>query len=142
MLEAQLAMDVARDITGQAAQVNALKVVVVNLAVGSMRQLDEAMFLKHLAQELRGTVADGAQVNIKRTPTVMRCVACEQTYEVVVGNPATYHCPSCGGVERTLESGMELYVEDMQAMMASEGSIADKLAKAVEAALGPVEPRE
>ena len=37
---------------------------------------------------------------------------------------------------------MELYVEDMQVMMAGESSIADKLAKAVEAVLGPVEPQE
>ena len=51
-------------------------------------------------------------------------------------------CPSCGCTDRTLEGGMELYVEDMQVMMAGESSIADKLAKAVEAVLGPVEPQE
>ena len=142
MLEAQIASDVANEIVSQAAEAKALKVAVVNLAVGSMRQLDEPLFLEHLAQDLRGTVAEGAQVNVRRTPTMMRCVACGEVYPVTVGDPSTYRCPSCGCADRTLEGGMELYIEDMQVMMAGESSIADKLAKAVEAVLGPVEPRE
>lgn len=142
MLEAQIASDTAKEILRQAAEAKAFKVVVVNLAVGSMRQLDEPLFLEHLAQDLRGTVAEGAQVNVRRTPTVMRCAACGEVYPVTVGDPSTYRCPSCGCIDRTLEGGMELYIEDMQAMVAGENSIADKLAKAVEDALGPVEPRE
>ena len=50
MLEAQIASDVAKEILNQAAEAKALKVVVVNLAVGSMRQLDEPLFLEHLAR--------------------------------------------------------------------------------------------
>lgn len=142
MLEAQIASDTAKEILRQAAEAKAFKVVVVNLAVGSMRQLDEPLFLEHLAQDLRGTVAEGAQVNVRRTPTVMRCAACGEVYPVTVGDPSTYRCPSCSCIDRTLEGGMELYIEDMQAMVAGENSIADKLAKAVEDALGPVEPRE
>ncbi len=141
MLEPQIAADSAREIIKVAADAKAHKVASVKIAIGSMRQLDEDLFLQNLSEQLSGTVADGAQVSVERTPTTMRCTACGEVYPVVIGDSNSYDCPKCGSSARTLESGMELYIADMQVLVPQEGgSMADKLAKAVEDALGPVEP--
>ncbi len=140
MLEPQIAADTAQEILRVATEGKAIKVASVKLSIGSMRQLDEELFLQNLADRLKGTPAEGASVTVERTPTTMRCSGCGEVYPVVIGEPTSYVCPSCGCTDRTLASGMELYISDMQAIVAGE-SIADKLAKAVEDALGPVEPQ-
>lgn len=142
MLETELAAEVARTVVADAAQVKAMRVVEANVVVGAMRQIDEALFVQRLSEALHGTVADGARINLKRPAVTMRCAACGEVYPVTLGDKASYVCPKCGGEKRELATGMELGVEDMQVMLPPEHegpSWADRLAKAVDDALGPVE---
>lgn len=142
MLEAELAADAARAILDNMAQANALRVVSAEVVVGAMRQVDEALLVQKIGEALRGTAAQGTQIKLVRPAATMRCKACGTVYEITLGDRSTFACPSCGGSERTLNGGMEFGIGEMQVLLPSEHegpSWADRLAKAVDDALGPAE---
>ncbi len=138
MLEREIATSLAQGIVESATQAGCFKVVSAQVSVGAVRVLDEWLFMAELDQALAGTIADGAQVELVRPSARMRCCACGHEYDFVIGDPASYDCPACGHKKHDLVGGMEIDILDIQGMMPSM-SIADKLAKAVEDKLGPVE---
>lgn len=138
MLEREIALSLAEGIVQSAKQAGALKIVSAKVAVGAVRVLDECQFLAEMDQALAGTVADGAEIELVRPAARMRCCACGHEYEFVIGDPATYDCPACGHAKHDLVGGMEIDLLDVQGMVPGM-SLADKLAKAVEDKLGPVE---
>lgn len=145
MLEVQLASDAARVVLDEAARGKVMKVLEVDLSIGAMRQVDEDLFKRQLSAYFENTLASGAQIKITRIPVTMRCKQCGEVYDVTVGDKSTYECPKCGSAERELQTGMEFGLNDMKVIVPSphEGpSLADKIAQAVEDALGPVEPRQ
>ncbi len=142
MLEAELAADAARAILDNMAQANALRVVSAEVVVGAMRQVDEALLVQKIGEALRGTAAQGTQIKLVRPAATMSCKACGTVYEITLGDRSTFACPSCGGSERTLNGGMEFGIGEMQVLLPSEHegpSWAERLAKAVDDALGPAE---
>ena len=138
MLEREIATSLAQGIVESATQAGCFKVMSAQVSVGAVRVLDEWLFMAELDQALAGTIADGAEVELVRPSARMRCCACGHEYDFEIGNPATYDCPACGHKKHDLVGGMEIDILDIQGMMPSM-SIADKLAKAVEDKLGPVE---
>ena len=138
MLEREIAHDLALDIVESGTQAGVVKVVSAKISIGALRVLDEMMFRRELVQNFRGTIAEGIHIDIERPVGKMRCTACGNEYEFTVGAPATYDCPACGCGKHELVSGMEVEILDVQGILPSM-SLADKLAKAVEDKLGPVE---
>lgn len=142
MLETELAAQAARAILDNMVQADALRVVSAQVVVGAMRQIDEGLFVQKIEEALRGTAANGAHIELVRPAATMRCKNCGTVYEITIGDRSTFACPSCGGTERTLNGGMELGIGDMQVLLPPEHegpSWAERLAKAVDDALGPVE---
>lgn len=138
MLEKEIAADLAEAVIKSGTEAGVIKVVSARFSIGALRVLDEGLFRACIEQDFKGTIAEGAQVEIERPAGKMRCGMCGQEYEFVVGMPKTYDCPACGSNKHELVSGMEVDIIDLQGMMPSM-SLADKLAKAVEDRLGPVE---
>lgn len=144
MLEKELATEVARGMLDQGAQVKAMRIMEANVVAGSMRQIDEALFVQRLGEALQGTVGEGARINLERPPLTMRCTTCGEVYEATIGKPDSYRCPKCGGEKRELVGGMELGLDDMQVIVPPEHegpSMIDRLEKAVEDAFGPLEKK-
>lgn len=141
MLEPQIAADTARAILSSAEQVHASRVVSAQLVIGSMRVVDEEELRQHLASMLRGSVAEGAKIEIERPPATMRCLDCGEVYEIHLDKPASYDCPSCKSGHHAIESGMELELGEVQGIVPSQEtqSMVDRMAKAVENAFGPVD---
>ena len=138
MREREIAHDLALDIVESGTQAGVVKVVSARISIGALRVLDEMLFRSELVKNFKGTIAAGAHIDIERPVGKMRCSACGQEYEFAVGMPATYNCPACGSGAHELVSGMEVDILDIQGILPSM-SLADKLAKAVEDKLGPVE---
>lgn len=138
MLEREIATSLAQGIVESATQAGCFKVVSAKVSVGAVRVLDESLFLELLRAGLVGTIAEGAEVELVRPAARMRCCACGHEYDFVIGEPVTYDCPACGHAKHDLVGGMEIDILDIQGMVPSM-SLADKLAKAVEDKLGPVE---
>ncbi len=142
MLEKEIARDMARGITEQAKEAHALRVKSAEIILGTMRVIDDDVMRHELSAQLKDTAADGAEIIITHAPAMMRCRACDTVYPIIVGDPSSYICPSCGSTDRELNSGMELDLGQMQIMVLQDSensSMVSKMAQAVEAALGPID---
>lgn len=71
-----------------------------------MEDLFDGLFA-HLA---RGTVAEGAELEITRMPITVRCQECGFVYHLDVRNKETFACPTCHASNYKLNSGMEFYI--------------------------------
>ena len=138
MLEQQIAHEMVTSVLKAAAGAGVIRVTSAKLSIGAMRPVDEAEMQAQIAAAAKGTDAEGMQVEIIRTPAVMRCVACGHEYVVTLGKPETYDCPACGGSKHDVVSGMEIGVSDLMGLQPSD-SIVDKLEKAVADKFGPLE---
>jgi hydrogenase nickel incorporation protein HypA/HybF len=66
----------------------------------------------------RGTIAEGAGVEIENIPIEARCSACGKVYRA---SELDFLCPFCGGIG-SLISGRELLVEEIEIDRSGEGS--------------------
>ena len=59
----------------------------------------------------RGTLAEGAKLEIIRVPVTMRCRTCGFEGEI---DKLKIRCPDCGGNDLKLLTGREFYVESLE----------------------------
>jgi hydrogenase nickel incorporation protein HypA/HybF len=59
----------------------------------------------------KGTVCEGAAIEIKRVKPVMRCESCGAAFE---RSPFSFDCPDCGGLGSPTEIGKELYIDEIE----------------------------
>lgn len=91
------------------------RVHAVNLAVGRLSDLEDEWIQQYFDYLSKGTLAEGAKLNIERIPVVFRCTSCLAGFEVDVREMRDILCPECGKNDFTLVSGREYYIKDMEA---------------------------
>jgi hydrogenase nickel incorporation protein HypA/HybF len=91
------------------------KVKTIRLKVGKLSDLEDGWIQRYFDYLSKGTVAEGARLEIERTPIVMQCNACSELYRVEAAEIGELPCPACGGKGGTLRSGREYTVKDMEA---------------------------
>ena len=60
----------------------------------------------------KGTIAEGALLDIRRLPVVIRCQSCGQDSTIDKRHIA---CPLCGSTDLKLLQGREFYIESLEA---------------------------
>ncbi len=115
MHEMALVHDVLDVVLDQAESCGATEVKAVYLTIGFARDvMDELMdgLFKYLA---RGTVAEHADLVIRRVPITARCNGCGGVWHVNFLDESTWTCPACGAVrDYRLNSGMEFYISRIE----------------------------
>jgi hydrogenase nickel incorporation protein HypA/HybF len=97
------------------AEKNAVKkVIAINLRVGRLSDLEDEWIQRYFDYLSKGTVAEGAKLNIERTPIKLECNSCSTSYEVEISNMSETNCPGCGKNDSKLISGREYYIKDME----------------------------
>jgi hydrogenase nickel incorporation protein HypA/HybF len=91
------------------------KVRTIRLKVGKISDLEDEWIQRYFDYLSKGTVAEGARLEIERAPIVMQCNACSESYEVEAAKIGDLPCPACGRKGGTLRSGREYTVKDMEA---------------------------
>jgi hydrogenase nickel incorporation protein HypA/HybF len=95
----------------EAKKAKAKKVGSINLVIGEMTGVvgDSVQF--YLDFLSKGTIAEGALLNIKTVPMKARCCRCNKTFELP---EYEWTCPDCkaGGLEIT--GGTELFLESIE----------------------------
>ncbi len=92
------------------------KVLTIRLGVGSLSDLEDD-WLQHYFNYLgKGTVAEGARLDIERLPARALCDACSKTFDVPKGGIRGMKCPACGGGNATLLSGREYFIKEMEVL--------------------------
>jgi hydrogenase nickel incorporation protein HypA/HybF len=96
---------------GQEAQkLGARRVTAINLAVGERAGIDDSLlfYFDMLTPE---TVAEGAQLNIRRTGMAFACDECDDSY---APHGSDFACPRCGQVGHVVNDGSELLIESIE----------------------------
>ncbi|HVP43296.1 MAG TPA: hydrogenase maturation nickel metallochaperone HypA [Terriglobales bacterium] len=100
------------EVLDQTAHRNAIShVMAVRLAIGGRRNFDLERLRSSFADVARGTVAEGARLEVKVLPVVRHCRNCGGDFE---GSAADSPCPLCGHPVTEARGGEEVRVLDIQ----------------------------
>ncbi len=90
------------------------QVLTIHLRIGRLSDLEDEWLQRYFDYLSKGTVAEGAQLKIERTPITLQCNLCGATYPVEIANMSESACPACGQKDSKLISGREYYIKDME----------------------------
>lgn len=88
------------------------EVKAIYLTVGMARDIAEDYFQGLFQYLARGTVAEHAEVVIRRVPFTVACNRCGAVFPLDVHNEATWVCPTCATPrDYHMNSGMEFTID-------------------------------
>jgi hydrogenase nickel incorporation protein HypA/HybF len=93
---------------------NVQKVLAVHLQIGKLSDLQDEWIQRYFDYLSKGTVAEGARVEIERTPIKVQCSSCATSYEIGVEKLGDTACPKCGKKGGSLISGKEYFIKNME----------------------------
>ena len=88
------------------------RVLSVALRVGELSAVETESLKVCFDLLTKGTLAEGARLNIERVQVTCRCRECGSDFTV---NELTFSCPSCGSGGLKMLSGRELSVDSFEA---------------------------
>ncbi len=89
------------------------KVLAVNLKIGELSELVGDCIQHYFDYLSKGTIAEGAIIDVERSPIVFQCKDCENTFGISLRDSRDFACPRCSGVKVSLLSGREFYIKDI-----------------------------
>ena len=92
------------------------QVMVIHLCIGRLSDLEDEWIQRYFDYLSRGTVAQGARLEIERTPITLQCNVCTASYPVEINNMGDSACPACGGTDSKLISGREYTIKNMEVL--------------------------
>jgi hydrogenase nickel incorporation protein HypA/HybF len=96
------------------AQTNgAEKVLVINLKIGELSELVGECIQQYFDYMSKGTIAEGAKIDVEKSPIIFECRDCQKTFEVSLRDTKDFTCANCGGSNVSLISGREFYIKDI-----------------------------
>ena len=93
---------------------DARKVLTVRMRIGKLSDLADEWIQRYFDYLSKGTVAEGAKLDIERTPVVLECGACSTAFEVDTTKKEQILCPVCGGEGGALVSGREYCIKEIE----------------------------
>ncbi len=90
------------------------QVMTIHLQVGKLSDLEDEWIQRYFDYLSKGTIAQGAELKIERTPIMLQCNACAASYPVEIANLSDSACPACGQKDSKLISGREYYIKNME----------------------------
>ena len=95
----------------KAREIGAERVVAINLVMGERASMFDDSLLFYFDMLTPGTRAEGARLNVRRTPMRFHCAECGQDYSPV---DDTFRCPQCRIVGQVTADGSELLIESIE----------------------------
>jgi len=111
MHELSLAQGVLDIIEEQARRQRFSRVTAVRLEIGALAGVESEAMRFCFDAVTRGSLAEGAALEILATPGAAWCMRCGETVPV---EDRTSACPRCGGYELQVNGGTHLRVHDLE----------------------------
>ena len=92
------------------------RVVTIRLQVGKLSDLEDDWMQRYFDYVSRGTPAEGARLEIERTPIRLECDDCGKSYTVENAGGLDTPCPDCGGRDTRLIAGREYFIKNMEVL--------------------------
>jgi hydrogenase nickel incorporation protein HypA/HybF len=90
------------------------EIISIHLAIGEMRNLEEAWIQRYFDYISKGTPAEKAVIRVKKIPVVFLCKDCGEQFSANIKEDKKILCSHCGSFEYDLVSGRELIVEQLE----------------------------
>ena len=110
MHELVVVKDTLQSVLKYAEDNGAEKVVSVYLRIGILRDFIDAWVKRYFAYASKGTIAEGAVLEIERVKASSICDKCGKTASVERKNIHNFQCPYCGNPGMNLLYGMEYQI--------------------------------
>jgi len=92
------------------------RIVRIHLKIGALSDLEDEWIQHYFNYLSRGTVAESAELAIRRMPAVLRCQSCSCSFEVKREELGHAPCPECGESGLELVAGREYLIENMEVL--------------------------
>ncbi len=92
------------------------RIVRIHLRIGELSDLEDEWIQHYFDYLSKGTLAEKAQLAIKRAPIVVSCTDCKNSFEIKKEKLGESTCPDCGAKRLDLVSGREYLVENMEVL--------------------------
>lgn len=114
MHELPITQSILSIVLRHAAGQNVTKIVRIRLRVGELSDLADEWIQHYFSYLSRGTLAQDATLAITRAPIVLRCAACNGSFEMAKDRLSEARCSTCGGERLELVAGRGYFIEDME----------------------------
>ena len=114
MHELQVTESILNIALKHATPANVTKIVKIHLEIGEMSDLENEWIQHYFDYLAKDTLAEKAELVIKRLPIVLKCDACEHSFEINRQEIKDMACPECGNQKCSLVSGREYYIKNME----------------------------
>ena len=88
------------------------RILKIRLKIGELSGVVPECIHEYFGIAAKGTIAEGAEVIIEKTPIRITCPDCGFAGEIRKGMHA---CPSCGSLRFRIVSGSEYYIDSVEA---------------------------
>jgi len=95
----------------KAREAGATAITQINLVIGDMSSVIDESVQFSFNFVCKGTLAEGARLNFKRIPIVVRCRSCGWEFTPAAAN---WKCPKCGEAGIEVIAGQEFYMESIE----------------------------
>ena len=95
----------------RAQELGARRIVGINLVLGARSGIVADSLQFYFEMLAPGTLAEGAQINVQRTPLRFHCARCADAY---LPADTDFRCPRCGVVGQVIDDGSELLIESIE----------------------------
>ena len=92
------------------------KIVRIHLTIGALSDLENEWIQRYFDYLSRGTLAENAELAIRRAPIVLRCRSCAGTFEITRDQLGQARCPACAESRVELIAGREYLIDNMEVM--------------------------
>lgn len=114
MHELPIVQKIVEEVFVCARREGATRVTAVYLEIGSLHDLVEEWVQKYFSFACRGSIAEGAKLNIVRTPVICRCESCSEYFTVQLYAAEDVNCPCCGSNNYKISLGNELMIQRIE----------------------------
>mgnify|MGYP003101570701 CR=1 FL=1 len=114
MHEMAVVTELADAVIEAARGAGAARIKAVYLTIGQGRDVVPEIFEGMWEHYTKGTLAEGAVLQIECRPYLVRCSLCGFLYHLDPFDPSTHGCPSCSGQDYRLYSGMEFSIDRVE----------------------------
>jgi len=114
MHELPLAKSIYRSVMKKADECGATAVVRVVIEAGELREYVELILQKYWDYVSRGSLAEGAKIELITLPATVRCGECGKVYGLNIDDLESSRCPDCGFDRGDLLTGRELRIKGME----------------------------
>lgn len=113
MHEMSLVGDVIRVAERYGRENDATRVVAVNLVIGEMRDVVDHLLDSCFAYLSRGTIVEGAKLNVRKVPLRPRCADCNTVFTADAKHLEGLACPRCHGTRLSMYEGGEFFIQNI-----------------------------